>query len=120
MTNPVADPEAVQRLRRRADQLMGAGQLFEAIEAHRQLLALRPDLADSWFNLAYLERAAHRFREALASYQKALDLGISRPEEVHVNRAIIFSEYLEESSSAETELKAALNANPGFIIAWLN
>ena len=99
---------------------MGAGALVEAIEAHRQLLALRPDLADSWFNLAYLERAAHQFREALSSYQKALDLGISRPEEVHVNRAVILSEYLEEPDLAEAELKAALNANSSFMIAWLN
>ena len=116
----MADAANVEMWRRRAHQTMSEGKLFEAIEAHRQLLALRPDLADSWFNLAYLERAAHRFREALDAYQKALDLGISRPEEVHVNRAVILSEYLEQPDEAEAELQLALRANPGFIVAWLN
>ncbi len=116
----MADPATVEMWRRRAHQLMSEGKLFEAIEAHRQLLALRPDLADSWFNLAYLQRAAHQFREALNAYQKSLDLGISRPEEVHVNRSVILSEYLEQPDEAEKELRLALRANPDFIIAWLN
>ena len=117
---PEADPATVLALRRRADQLMDEGRLFEAIDAHRNLIEVRPDLAEGWFNLAYLERAAHQFRPALDSYGKALALGISRPEEVHVNRAVIFSEYLELPDEAEKELRSALAANPSFVIAWLN
>ena len=116
----MADQAGIETLHRRAAQLMREGKLFEAIEAHRRLLAAAPRLADAWFNLAYLERAARQFPQALQSYGKALELGISRPEEVHVNRAVILSEYLEQDEAAEMELRAALEANPGFLVAWLN
>ena len=53
-------------------QLERAGRLDEAEAAYQRLLARWPDLPDTWFNLAVLQRKARRFEAALASYQQAL------------------------------------------------
>lgn len=112
--------ESLTKLALQAERCLRSGQIEDGINAYQQLLAARPDLPDSWYNLAYLQRCARRFEEALVSYQKALDHSVRAPEEVHLNRAAILSEHLERSAPAESELKAALKLNPNFILAWLN
>ena len=107
-------------LLRDASQLRAAGRIPEAIEAYRLALDANPDLADSWFNLGWLQRQARAFDDALNSYQRALDLGIAKPEEVHLNRAAIFSEYLHRPREAMDELNAALARNPNYVPALVN
>jgi hypothetical protein len=92
----------------------------EAIAAYKRILARWPDLADSWFNLGVLQRNQRQLEEALASYQKALDYRISSPEEVHLNRAVIYSDYLRQEAAAERELQQALARNPAYVPALLN
>src|ERR1700689_2706733 len=65
-------PEAMMR---EASQLRRQNRVPEAIEAYQRILARWPALAESWFNLAVLQRQARRFEEALDSYQKALHAG---------------------------------------------
>ena len=43
---------------REASRLRTLGQVEEAIEAYSELLATKPDLADSWYNLGWLQRKA--------------------------------------------------------------
>jgi cytochrome c-type biogenesis protein CcmH/NrfG len=112
--------EPPETLHARATQLQREGRVIEAIEAYEGLLALRPELPESWYNLGYLQRWAGRFEESLASYQQALDRGVRQPEEVHLNRGVIFADHLARSEAAESELKAALALNPGYVPAWLN
>ena len=64
------------------------------------LLARWPGLADTWFNLAVVQRKAGRFEAALASYQQALAHGVSQPEEVHLNRGVIYSDCLRRDDAA--------------------
>lgn len=92
----------------------------EAIAAYQRLLAERSDLAECWFNLGVLQRRARLLNEALASYQKALDCGISGPEEVHLNRAVIYADYLRQDAAAEEELQRALALNARYLPAMLN
>ena len=103
-----------------ANRLLREGRGSEAIAAFKAVLAARPDLPDPWFNLAYLQRQARDFEAALASYGEALARGVAGPEEAHVNRAAILSEFLDRTDEAEAELKAAVAANPRFVVAWLN
>jgi lipoprotein NlpI len=107
-------------LAHRAALLEQAGRLDEAEAVHRQLVARRPDLPDSWFNLAVVQRKARRYDAALASYQQALDRGVSQPEEAHLNRGVIYSDGLRRDDLAAAELQAALRLNPNYVPALLN
>jgi tetratricopeptide (TPR) repeat protein len=92
----------------------------EAIAAYQSIVTRWPKLADAWYNLAVLQRQMFRFHEALASYQRALACGIARPEEVHLNRGVIFSDFLRDYPAAAGELERALTVNPGYTPALLN
>ena len=105
---------------REAAQLRAAGRVEEAIGAYERLLARAPDLPDSWYNLALMQRQAGRYEAALQSYQAALDRSVSRPEEVHLNRAVIYADHLRRDIEAERELNAALACNPTYVPALLN
>ncbi len=112
-------PDA-RALIREATLLERAGRMSEAQSVYDRLLARWPDLPDSWYNVAVLQRKMQRFDAALASYQQALDRGVRRPEEVHLNRGVIFSDCLRQEAAAERELNAALALNPDYVPALLN
>ena len=107
-------------LEAQAARCLHDGRIEDGIAAFEQLVELRPDHADSWFNLAYLRRCARHYDAALDAYGKALEHQVERPEEVHINRAAILSEHLKRTAEAEIELKAAVARNPAALIAWLN
>ena len=109
-----------EKLLRIASQHRDAGRVAEAIAAYEEALALRPDLPNSWYNLARLQRRAGRFEAALASYAQALRRGVAEPEEVHLNRGVIYADDLARSEAAEAELNAALALNPRYLPALLN
>lgn len=112
--------EELQRLGRAAVQLERAGRLEEAEAAYRQLLARWPALPDTWFNLGLLQRRLQRYDDALASYQQALDRGVAQPEEAHLNRGVIYADYLRREDAAAAELEKALRLNPRYVPALLN
>jgi tetratricopeptide (TPR) repeat protein len=113
----VTDPQA---LLHSAVALEKAGRLAEAEAAYVRVLGSWPDLPDTWYNLARLQRQTGRFAAALASYQQALDRGVSEPEEVHLNRGVIYADCLRQDDAAERELQAALALNPNYVPALLN
>ena len=103
-----------------AQRLQGQNRVPEAIAAYQRALRARPEHANSWFNLGLLFRQARRPADALESYQRALNLGISNPEEVHVNRGVIYADFLRQDAEAERELRTALALRPNFVPALLN
>jgi tetratricopeptide (TPR) repeat protein len=116
MTAPAAAARPIQE----ALALQRAGRLAEAEAAYARLLARWPALPDCWFNLAVVQRKAGRFEAALASYAHALEHGVSKPEEVHLNRGVIYADHLRREDAAEAELAAALALNPDYVPALLN
>ena len=108
------------RLDAAAGRSIGQGRYADAAALLRQALALRPDHADSWFNLGYALRHTRAYPAALEAYAEALRHHVGGAEAVHVNRAAILSEYMERTDEAEAELRAALAINPAFLPAWLN
>jgi tetratricopeptide (TPR) repeat protein len=116
----LTDASQTQLLVAEAQMLQRLERVPEAIEAYQRILARWPDLADCWFNLGVLHRKQRQLQEALASYQKALDYGIASPEEAHLNRGVIYSDYLRQEAAAERELKQALALNPAYVPALLN
>ncbi len=105
---------------REAAQLQRQNRITEAIAAYEAIVARWPTLADAWYNLGVLQRWTFHLDEALASYKKALSLGIARPEEVHLNRAVILSDFLRDHVAAAGELEQALTLNPAYTPALLN
>jgi hypothetical protein len=105
---------------REAAQLRRENRVAEAMTAYQRIVARWPKLADAWFNLAVLQRQKFELDAALDSYAKALMSGIARPEEAHLNRGVIFSDYLRDYAAAARELEQALTLNPNFTPALLN
>ncbi|MCE9660365.1 MAG: sulfotransferase [Burkholderiales bacterium] len=75
---------------------------------------------DEWFNRGWEQQRDRRYGAALASYAQALAGGVDRPEEAHLNRAVLFAHHLGQGDAAERELEAALALNPRFVSAWMN
>ena len=105
---------------RQAQALQQAGRLADAEQAYAQILARWPALPDCWYNLGVVQRLQGRAEAALASYREALDHGVTRPEEVHLNRAVILTDALQRVPEAESELHTALQLNPTYLPAMLN
>jgi tetratricopeptide (TPR) repeat protein len=105
---------------RQAQALQSAGRLADAEQAYAQILARWPALPDCWYNLGVVQRLQGRAEQALASYREALNHGVSRPEEVHLNRAVILTDALQRVPEAEDELHTALRLNPTYLPAMLN
>ena len=120
MNNNLSKAGGVSDLLREASRLESLGSVAEAASTYERLLAQQPDLPDSWFNLAILYRRMRRFDEAVLAYEQALAHGIKRPEEAHVNRSVIYADFLQDPAMAEQELHAALRANPEFVPALMN
>ena len=112
--------EALQARLRRAESLERSGELGLAEAAYREVLDRCPALPDTWYNLARLQRRAGRPEAALESYGQALTHCVERPEEVHLNRGVIYADDLRQPARAEAELEQALQINPHYVPALLN
>lgn len=115
-----AVPDSKHILSRKAETALRTGQMAAAIAAYRDVLAIDPAMPDIWYNLGYALRIDRQFAEALDAYAQALVHGVVQPEEVHLNRAAIFSEQLDAFDDAFAELDAATRINPNFVLGWLN
>jgi tetratricopeptide (TPR) repeat protein len=109
-----------EALRSKAESLHRQNRTPEAIAAYQRLLEQQPQLGECWFNLAVLQRQARQLTEALDSYRRALAADVPRPWEAHLNRSVIYTDYLREHALAEVELRQALELNPAFTPALLN
>lgn len=96
------------------------GRWVDAEALYTKVLAEWPELADTWYNLARLQRHLGKFEAALSSYRQALDRGIDQPEEVHLNRGVIYSDCLRSDDLAEQALQTALALNPNYVPALFN
>ena len=107
-------------LARRGDQFLQEGARIEAIAHYQAALELDTTRPDTWYNLAWAYRANRQFDHALNAYGEALNHGISSPEAVRLNRAVILADHLYQPQAAEDELSAALAESPTFVPALLN
>jgi tetratricopeptide (TPR) repeat protein len=96
------------------------GDWTQACDVYYGLILRRPGLPEAHFNLGYNLRQAGRFEEAIESYKRALNKGISDPEEVHLNIAVILSDHLRREDEAEQHLREALEINAQYLPALYN
>ncbi|MEH6411578.1 MAG: sulfotransferase [Hyphomonas sp.] len=119
MKQPSLPPHVAQRLAQ-ASALRQAGKVAEAVTAYRAVLAEVPGLPDSWYNLGWLLRRAGDPIGALEAYDRALSLSISGPEEVLLNKGVIYADDLLDPAKAEQAYRAALAINPRYAEARFN
>ena len=119
MTQKPLPPHIAQRLAE-ASMLRESGKVPEAITAYRAVLADAPNLPDSWYNLGWLLRRADDPNAAIAAYDRALALNINGPEEVFLNKGVIFADDLLDPAKAQEAYRAALAINPRYGHARFN
>jgi tetratricopeptide (TPR) repeat protein len=99
----------------RADSLRKADKMDAAVEVLEQLSRSHADQPMVWITLGDLMRQLKRFDEAVAAYDKAVDLyGEPTSEQwfIYYARAICF-ERLDDWPKAEADFRQALALNPG-------
>ena len=94
--------------------------LNHVLRAYKKFLAGQPDSAIAAFNYAYNLARAVESEAAIAMYERALKLGISEPEEVHLNIANIYMDQLHDHDKAKVHLEKALAINPTYPAAFQN
>lgn len=110
----------VQNLIAKAEALAEAGRWLDAAAAYDELLAVDRQQPDAWYNYGLVLKRLRRFDAALAAYHQALSRQVSAPEQVLVNRAVIFADHLRDYPAAERELLAALRIAPTYLPALMN
>lgn len=94
--------------------------LDHVLRSYGKYLEYQPDSAIAAFNYAYNLSKAAQFETAIETYERALALGISELEEVHLNIANIYMDHLHAPAEAKAHLQKALAANPSYSSAFYN
>jgi tetratricopeptide (TPR) repeat protein len=94
--------------------------LQPALLAYEAYRAKYPGSALAAFNHAWYQARDGQAEAAIESYLRAIDLGIERPEEAHLNIATVCMDQLRDSERARRHLQQALGAHPGYAAAWFN
>lgn len=90
------------------------------LPVYERYLQTHPDSAVGHHNYAFYAARAARPQVALDHYRRALELGIGRPEEVHLNIANVYADLLRDDARARAQLEKALAARPGYPAALFN
>jgi len=106
------------------NELAGFCQRFGRQDAmlpvYERFLKTHPGSAVGHYNYAWYAGKAGKPQMALDHFQKALDLGIGRPEEAHLNMANVCSGGLRDDARARGHLEKALALKPGYPAAQFN
>ena len=94
--------------------------LDAVLRAYGKYLSFQPKSAVAAFNYAYNLARDGQFDAAIKMYKQSLELGISDPEEVHLNIANIFMDQLHDHAEARAHLEKALAQNPAYSSAYYN
>lgn len=114
------EPIGNDHLLLQARTLQRQGHDAEAIETFREWLEVNPDNGEVWYELGYLLKHSGLYQEALDAFGQALVHHVKRPEEVHLNRGVLYADHFRRDAEAEHELRAALTINPDYVPALLN
>ena len=123
--------DALRRIARRSAKPLDAldelsrfclqhGRVEPVLAAWDRFFKLHDNSAAGHFNFAWYIGRFGRVNLSLAHYERALALGIERPEEVHLNMARLYSDMLQQDEQARRQLDRALELNGNYIPAMLN
>jgi tetratricopeptide (TPR) repeat protein len=89
-------------------------------DAFERFLEKTPGSAVATYNLAYYLGKDGQFEKAIPQFQRALDLGIRSPEEVHLNMANMYMDHFQDNEKARQHLETAISIKPGYVQAHFN
>ena len=107
--------EALEVRPRRAESLQRSGELGLAEAAYREVLDRAPHRR-TWYNLARLHRRAGRPKLPSNPSDRRSTHCVELPEEVHLNRGVIYADVREQPARAEAELEQALQIDPHYVL----
>ena len=99
--------------------LVRMGQPEVAIVFYERLLERRPGFADAWFSTALMYKHALRYDDALAAYEKSIELGIDNEQEVWSNLGVLYSE-MRNVDKAREMYEQALEIDSNYVPALFN
>lgn len=102
-----------------ASVLEAGGNPSGAIQQFKRLTERQPSSASAQFNLAILCKRAFRYHEAIAAYERAIELGIGNAEEVWSNLGVLYSE-MRDADNAQAMYERALSVDADYVPALLN
>lgn len=88
--------------------------------SYETFLSRNPRSTTGHYNYAYVLSRTGQHALAVTAYQKAIELGAERPEEIELNIATVFAERLRDDLSAEQHLRQAINLNANYVPAYFN
>ncbi len=88
--------------------------------AFERFLKKTPGSAVAAYNHAYYLGKDGQFEKAISQFQRALDLGIASPEEVHLNMANLYMDHFQDNQKAREHLEKALSTRPRYVQAHFN
>jgi tetratricopeptide (TPR) repeat protein len=94
--------------------------LEQALKTYESHLARHPSTAGAAYNYAWYLARDGQFESAVRMYQRALELGIDQPEEVHLNIANISMDHLRDNEKARVEFERSLAIKPDYYGAYHN
>jgi len=112
-------PGRVSTLINLAATRLRLGRSQDALGNVEQILAIEPDNAEAWFHKANALGQLNRHPEALAGYEKVLQLGTLPPGETWLRHGQTL-QALGRSEQALDSYDRALAADPGIAQAWTN
>ena len=112
-------PDSLSHCARYAGLLDALGETGAAIAVYDRFILRQPSAATAHFNLALLYRKEKRYEEARSAYEKAIEFGISDPQEVYSNLGVLYAE-LRDSEKATTMYHRALEIAPDYLPALFN
>ncbi|MDN7126857.1 sulfotransferase [Pseudidiomarina sp. 1APR75-33.1] len=115
-----ASPQRLELLDEAAALAVQQGDQARAATLYLDYIAHHQRHAGAQFNCGYYCRAAGLYPQAIAHYQRALELGISQPEEVYTNIGVIYNEGLLQNDNAIAAFQEALRIAPGYVPALYN
>ncbi|MBM4218818.1 MAG: hypothetical protein FJ171_04100 [Gammaproteobacteria bacterium] len=99
---------------------LARARLETAVAAYQEYLSHHPGTAIAHYNCGYYSGKLGKHQMAIDHYLQALQLGIDRPEEVHLNIANVYADALRDDTLARKHLDTALSINTAYIAAHFN
>ena len=93
---------------------------LEAVELFSTKVAGNSADGNNYFNLAYYQKLAGLYSQAIDNYQTAIEKKAGNIEEIYLNLAVLFGDHLQDYNNAKSCLVSALEHKENYVPALFN